>query len=245
MTQYAKERIANPTRFYGTPDGVLADDGLSHDEMEKVLQSMAVDAEQLVDATAEGMEVGDRTYRAEDLRLALAKLSEARESKPSSPDATVTSSRRFQEIVVVTTVSQDLNRVVLDFALDLSDMSGGTVSLLNVIPPTTGAVAPAAGMSIAATAEVVSVDTDEIIEDRKKLLSELKGEQGMDDTVKIEVRSGQIEEEIVKYTEATGADVILVGSPNRSWLEGLFNPPIDRSVTKFAPCPVLVVPEPD
>lgn len=245
MTHYTRERIANPVHFFKTPDDVLEDDNLSHDQKEKVLKSMAVDAEQMVDATAEGMEGPDQADKADDLQRALSKLSEMRQEDTNMtkrPQQTETG--RFKQIVVVTTVSQDLNRIVLDHALDLSDMSGGDVSLLNVVPAEIAAVGPATGLPMAGTAQVVSVDQSEIVNDRKKLLKELRDAFGADETVDIEVRSGPIEEEIVAYAETRGADVIVVGSPNRSWLEGLFNPAIDRRVTKFAPCPVLVVPEP-
>jgi nucleotide-binding universal stress UspA family protein len=58
------------------------------------------------------------------------------------------------------------------------------------------------------------------------------------------VRSGQIEQAITDYANDCDADIIVVGSPNRSWLEALFDPSITSKVTKSAPCPVLVVPEP-
>ena len=58
------------------------------------------------------------------------------------------------------------------------------------------------------------------------------------------MRSGQIEEVIVTYADEYDADIIVVGSPNRSWLEAVFDPSVDRKVTKLARCPVLVVPQP-
>ncbi|MGB7243465.1 MAG: universal stress protein [Sulfitobacter sp.] len=243
MTHYARERIANPVYFFETPDEVLEDDKLSQDQKEKVLKSMAVDAEQMVDATAEGMESPEQSYKSEDLRRALAKLREITHAANTMVQPQQTPVGRFKQIVVVTTVSQDLNRVVLDHALDLSEMSGGEVSLLNVVPQEIDAVGPAIAVPMAGTAQVVSVDQSEILEDRKKLLTELRDISGADETVAIEVRSGPIEDEIVDYAETFGADVIVVGSPNRSWLEGLFEPAMHRQVTKFAPCPVLVVPE--
>jgi nucleotide-binding universal stress UspA family protein len=59
----------------------------------------------------------------------------------------------------------------------------------------------------------------------------------------IEVRGGDVEKVIVDYADDCDADVIVVGSPNQSWLETLFDPSIARRVTKSAPCAVLVVPE--
>ncbi|APX10513.1 universal stress protein [Tateyamaria omphalii] len=245
MTRYAQQRIANPVYFFDAPDEVLKDDNLSLEEKEKVLQSMAVDAEQLIDATAEGMESPNQTYKAEDLRLALEKLSKTKENAVLSKDAIQNTAQRFKRILVVTTSSQDLNRVVLDHALDLANLSGGDVSLLSVVPSDVEAVGPATALPMAGTAQVVSVDNSEVIADRKKLLAELCDTCRTGETIEIEIRSGPIEDELVVYAETWKADLIVVGSPNRSWLEGVFNPALDRHVTKLAPCPVLVVPEPN
>ncbi|MEL6565178.1 MAG: universal stress protein [Pseudomonadota bacterium] len=244
MTRYAQQRIANPVCFFDAPNEVLKDDNLSLEEKEKVLRSMAVDAEQLVDATAEGMENPSQTYKAEDLRLALQKLSKIKDTGALAKDAVQNAAQRFKRILVVTSASEDLNRVVLDHALDLATLSGGDVSLLSIVPPDVGAVGAATALPMAGTAQVVSVDRSGIIEDRKKLLAELRGTCGADQTVDIEIRSGPVESELVAYAETWKADLIVVGSPDRSWLETVFNPALDRDVTKFAPCPILVVPEP-
>jgi nucleotide-binding universal stress UspA family protein len=58
------------------------------------------------------------------------------------------------------------------------------------------------------------------------------------------VRSGLIEDVIAVYANECEADLIIVGSPSRSWLEVLLQTSVDRRVTKSASCPVLIVPEP-
>ncbi|WP_299046470.1 universal stress protein [uncultured Tateyamaria sp.] len=244
MTRYAQQRIANPVYFFDAPDQVLTDEKLTWDEKQKVLQSMVVDAEQLVDATAEGMESPEPTYKAEDLRRALAQLGDTKDTAAPAADAVQNRSSQFKRIIVVTTARQDLNRVVLDHALDMADLSDGDVSLLNIVPSEADTVGSMAAMPMAGTVQGVRVDTSAILEDRKKLLADLRDTCGAGDAVEIEVRTGPIEGEIVAYAETCNADLIVVGSPNRSWLEGLFNPTLDRHVTRIAPCPVLVVPEP-
>jgi len=87
------------------------------------------------------------------------------------------------------------------------------------------------------------IDNTQIIEDRNALLTELRVESGSSVETEIEVRSGQIEQVIVEYASDCDADLVVVGSPNRSWLEALFEPSMADSVTKSASCPVLVVPE--
>jgi nucleotide-binding universal stress UspA family protein len=83
-----------------------------------------------------------------------------------------------------------------------------------------------------------------VIENRKAQLSELLADIDSPVEADIEVRSGQVEGSIVAFASDCSADLIVVGAPNRSWLEALFNPSIASGITKSAPCPVLVVPEP-
>jgi nucleotide-binding universal stress UspA family protein len=241
MTIYAQARIKDPTRYFETPDHVLRDDKLSRDDKVKVLRSMALDADQMVEATSEGMAGANLGYNANDLQSALIKLEEVEEpqiANDSSPQ-----NARFQRIMVVTTVNQDLNRAIADVAFDMAEIVGGKVCLLNVVPSAfEGAGMVAAGpMGIAVPP--VATDDAPIIQDRNELLVELRDESGSSVKTEIEVRSGQIEQVIIEYAGDCDADVIVVGSPNRSWLEALFEPSITHSVTKTAPCPVLVVPE--
>ncbi len=95
-----------------------------------------------------------------------------------------------------------------------------------------------------AAVPLVVTDDAQIIEDRRDQLEELKTECGSSVETEIEVRSGQIEESIVAYADECEADLIIVGSPNRSWLEALLDTSVARHVTRSALCPVLVVPEP-
>jgi nucleotide-binding universal stress UspA family protein len=241
MTIYAQARINNPARYYETPDHVLNDDKLSRDDKVKVLRSMALDADQMVETTSEGMAGANLAYSANDLQSALITLEEAEESQianNSSPQ-----NARFQKIMVVTTVNQDLNRTIADVAFDIAEIVGGKVYLLNVVPSAfEGAGMVAAGpMGIAVPP--ATTDNKQVILDRRELLVELRDESGSGVKTEIEVRCGQIEEVIMEYAGDCDADVIVVGSPNRSWLEALFEPSIAHSVTKTARCPVLIVPE--
>ncbi|WP_306115023.1 MULTISPECIES: universal stress protein [unclassified Roseovarius] len=245
MTHYAEERISNPTRYFKTPEVVLSDDKLSFEEKEKVLRSMADDADQLMDATAEGMEGNKHAYSAEDLQSALKELEKVKDAKEASESGAQVRGRRFKNIVVVTTVNQELNREITDAAMDLSEHSGGTVSLLNVVPTDLDGAGPATAVSMTSGGPIVTTDHTDIVKDRTNLLSELREETGAGEELAIAVRSGPVEEAIMRYATDICADVIVVGSPNRSWLERLFAPSVARSVTRAATCPVLVVPEPE
>ncbi|AGI68749.1 putative UspA-family protein [Octadecabacter antarcticus 307] len=242
MTNYAKMRISNPSPYYETPDLVLKDGKLNRGEKEKVLRSMASDANQMAEATIEGMEGGDLAYNANDLQAALIQLEKSKELKTiddlSLPNA------RFQQIMVVTTVDQDLNRDVADIAYDMAEVADGKVYLLNVVPSQYAGAGLMAAGPMMTSVPLIAIDNTQIIADRTQQLAELRVESGSSVETEIEVRGGQIEQVIADYADECDADIIVVGSPNRSWLEALLDSSITRRVTKSAPCPVLVVPEP-
>ena len=241
MTNYAKMRISNPTPYFETPDQVLSDDKLTHDEKVKVLKSMAIDADQLMEATSEGMDVVAPAYSAEQLQSALIQLEKIKD--PETVEEPALQDTRFQRIVVVTTVNQDLNREIVDVAIDMAEVAGGKVYLLNVVPSEIEEAGLMAAGPMVTAVPLVTIDNTKIIKDRVDQLAELAVESDTSVETEIEVRSGHIEQVIVDYADDCDADVIVVGSPNRSWLEALFNSPISRRVTRSAPCPVLVVPE--
>jgi hypothetical protein len=125
MTNYAKMRISNPSLYYETPDLVLNDSKLKLSEKEKVLRSMALDADQIAEAMIEGMEGYGQAYSANDLQAVLIQLAKSKELK--TIDNLSPPNTRFQRILVVTTVDQDLNREVADIAYDMAEVADGKV----------------------------------------------------------------------------------------------------------------------
>jgi nucleotide-binding universal stress UspA family protein len=242
MTIYAKMRISNPSPYFETPDQVLKDNNLSRDEMEQILTSMALDADQLVEATAEGMTDGSLAYNAKELQAALIQLAKTRSSNTVNEESLPNA--RFQRIMVVTTVDQDMNRKITDVAYEIAEVTGGKVYLLNVVPlEFEGAGMLSAGPMVA-PAHPVAAENNHIIEDRKERLAKLTVADGSSVETEIEVRRGETEQVIVDYADDCNADVIVVGFRNRTWLEAFLESSIARTVTKSAPCPVLLVPEP-
>jgi nucleotide-binding universal stress UspA family protein len=146
--------------------------------------------------------------------------------------------------VVVTTVDQRLNCEIAGVAFDMAENAGGKVCLLSVVPTAFEEAGLAAAGPMVTAVPLVATDNTQIIEDRRDQLSELQTACGSNAETEIEVRSGQIEEVIVAYADECDADIIIVGSPNRSWLEALLDTSVARKVTRAALCPVLVVPEP-
>jgi nucleotide-binding universal stress UspA family protein len=239
MTNYAHTRISNPSRYFETPDRILSDVKLGHSDKVKILKSMAADADQKLEATSEGMAGSNPSNNAKELQSALVHLENVKDVEGVEVKAV-----RFQCIVFVTTVDQHLDCEIAGVAFDMAENAGGKVCLLSVVPTAfEGAGLAAAGPMVTAVPFVVT-DNTQIIEDRRDQLEELKTACGSGVETEIEVRSGQIEEVIVAYADECDADLIIVGSPNRSWLEAMLNTSVARKVTRSALCPVLVVPEP-
>jgi nucleotide-binding universal stress UspA family protein len=239
MTNYAHTRISNPSRYFETPDRILSDVKLGHSDKVKILKSMAADADQKLEATSEGMAGSNPSNNAKELQSALVHLENVKDVEGVEVKAV-----RFQCIVFVTTVDQHLDCEIAGVAFDMAENAGGKVCLLSVVPTAfEGAGLAAAGPMVTAVPFVVT-DNTQIIEDRRDQLEELKTACGSGVETEIEVRSGQIEEVIVAYADECDADLIIVGAPNRSWLEALLNTSVARKVTRSALCPVLVVPEP-
>ena len=242
MTNYAQARISNPSRYFETPDHVLSDVKLGHADKVNILKSMAVDADQKLEATSEGMAGSNPAYNAKELQSALVHLENVEDVE--GVEATNVQTARFQRIMVVTSVDQDLNREIADVAYEVAEVAGGKVYLLNAVPlEFEGAGILSAGPMVA-PGHPVAAENNHIIEDRKEQLAKLTVEDDSCVETEIEVRRGETEQIIVDYADECDADLIVVGSPNRSWLEALLNTSVARKVTRSALCPVLVVPEP-
>jgi len=242
MTNYVQARISNPSRYFETPGHVLSDVKLGHADKVKILKSMAADADQKLGATSEGMAGSSPSYTAKELQSALVHLENVKDVE--GVDVTNVKAARFQCIVVVTTVDQRLNCEIAGVAFDMAENAGGKVCLLSVVPTAFEEAGLAAAGPMVTAVPLVATDNTQIIEDRRDQLSELQTACGSNAETEIEVRSGQIEEVIVAYADECDADIIIVGSPNRSWLEALLDTSVARKVTRAALCPVLVVPEP-
>ena len=242
MTNYAQARVSNPSRYFETPGHVLSDVRLSHADKVKILKSMAADADQKLEATSEGMAGSNPSYNAKELQSALVHLENVKDVEGVEIKDAHTA--RFQRIMVVTTVDQNLNSEIAGVAFDMAENMGGKVCLLNVVPSAFERAGLAAAGPMVTAAPLVATEDAQIIEDRRDQLEELKTACGSNVETEIEVRSGQIEEVIVAYAGECDADLIIVGSPNLSWLEALLDTSIARRITRLAPCPVLVVPEP-
>ena len=242
MTNYVQARITNPSHYYETPDHVLSDVELGHADKVKILRSMAVDADQKLVATSEGMAGSNPSYTAKELQTALVHLENVKDVE--GVEITDAQTAHFQHIMVVTTVDQHLNCEIAGVAFDMAEKIGGKVCLLNVVPSAFEGAGLAAAWPMMAAVPLVMADDAQIIEDCREQLVKLEATCGSSVETEIEVRSGLIEDVIAAYANECEADLIIVGAPSRSWLEALLHTSVDRRVTKSASCPVLIVPEP-
>lgn len=87
---------------------VLSDVKLGHADKVKILKTMADDADQMLEATSEGMAGSKPSYNSKDLQAALVHLENVSDVK--GVETTSVQTARFQRIVVVTSVDQNLNR---------------------------------------------------------------------------------------------------------------------------------------
>lgn len=237
MTSHTDKKTFHPTDHFETPESVQSDSNLNRDEKTKILQSMALDADQLLVTTSEGMIGASRADDAKDLQSALVQLEKVQE--PVAVYDPVSQTSRFQRVLVITTVNQDLNRDITDVACGIAKVAGGKLSLLSVVPPSLAGGEIEIG-AMASVFPALATDNTQIVEDRKQQLAELVAEMNSDVETEIEVRCGQFEDVVAAYTDDCAADIVVVGSPNRSWLESLLDTSMARSVTRSASCPVLV-----
>ena len=88
----------------------------------------------------------------------------------------------------------------------------------------------------------ISKFEDEIVEGAKKRLKEFTEENfsGLPGT-KAEVIAGDISEEILKYTESKGIDLLILGTHGRKGLEKVVFGSVAERVAKASPVPVLLV----
>ena len=118
MTNYVQARITNPSHYYKTPGHVLRDVELGHADKVKILRSMAVDADQKLVATSEGMAGSNPSYTAKELQTALVHLENVKDVE--GVEITDAQTARFRHFMVVTTVDQHLNFEIVSVAFDMA-----------------------------------------------------------------------------------------------------------------------------
>lgn len=137
-------------------------------------------------------------------------------------------------------------------ALQVAQLTGGTVTLLHVIEPV---LVPAAGFSgigglmggidvPSPTAVVGLLSSQELLTDAKQHLLALQQEAtSLASTVWVQrlVEVGPIDEGILAAVQQLHSDLVVMGAQGHSALEGLFIGSNTERLIRHAPCPVLTV----
>lgn len=250
MRLYARERCADPRAYYDTVEEVMADANLTADEKEYILKSMAVDAE-LIDAdVAQSDRLGEQPAELVAIHKALNQLGEAHsfeDETVNTASASAKEPRLFTCIVAAIMGNDDLDAEVVRKADTIARLSGGEVIFVSVVPPeldpsaiaTTSAIG---GIVVAPPSEVRAALDGRMRERKRRVRDAISVCIGDSSNCKLEIRTGLIGDEIVRVVEEYSADLVVIGSHERSWLAELISSDTAQQVARHSRCPVLIVP---
>jgi nucleotide-binding universal stress UspA family protein len=144
---------------------------------------------------------------------------------------------RFQKIVVAVDFSQT-SEDALEAACELAQTHHGHVHLLHVVPDP---------VLLAYTTEPVSLDVDAMLRQwtdgaREQLTALAARQQPKPQSLTTAVVAGSAAPEIVKYALEQHADLIVLGSHGRGFVDRLLLGNVAERVLRLAHCPVIVVP---
>ena len=246
MKHYAKKRCADPSAFYTSAEDILKDQNLSESEKEHVLKSLAVDVELLSASYVEDSVKGEHPPDAQQITTALGRLrEETNQFQRNVTDLDMLEKRSgvFSRIVVALSGETNLDEKVVQFASAISQMTGGTTAFVSVVQPIT--VTGGFGASIPITdATIDPTSTETESQQREDLMRDLvQSVCGRSTPYQLEVRSGFVDEEIHAVALERNADLIIVGTHDRNWIEGLLSPKTSEQIAERTNRPILIVPE--
>ena len=144
---------------------------------------------------------------------------------------------RFQTIVVAVDFSQT-SEDALEAACELAQLHHGHVHLLHVVPDP---------LQMAYTPEPIALDVDALLRQwtdgaRDQLTALAARQQPKPQSLTTAVAAGAAAHEIVRYAIEQHADLIVLGSHGRGFVDRLLLGNIAERVLRHAHCPVMVVP---
>jgi nucleotide-binding universal stress UspA family protein len=147
----------------------------------------------------------------------------------------------IRKVLVAVDGSENSERA-LDFALDLAEKFGASVTVLNVSEsPALGAV-PMEPTSV--SGESMVVFSKDLIRLHEEILNKAIARAKIvkpNVSVFSKLRDGDPAGEIVAEAKENGADVVVVGHRGSSRLREVFLGNISEKVAHLAPCPVVIV----
>lgn len=246
MKPYAKERCTNPRSHYHSAQDVLYDDVLTDSEKELALKTMAAQAELLDSADEDEVPtVGDHPPTLRAIHAALSELGEPH-GFPDQANERSSDSDHVEHVVAAVSGSSEIDTEVCKAARRVSNITNAHVHFVSVIahvtdPAEYGALAPVGAATIVPDVGMQRLQDEEEL--REKELKELVSRCALPDVYSSEVRAGLIHDEIIKVANECSASLIIVGSGEKTWLDGVLASDVAREVSSKAKRPVLVVPE--
>ena len=157
-------------------------------------------------------------------------------SRPS-PDNRAQPLRKLKRILVPIDFS-DASLKALRYAVPFAEQFGATLSLVHVVEPI-----PFAGDLPSAA---VMPSNEELAEDARKRLFSLANEE-IEELVPVnaQVRTGKAFAEILKAAKLLETDLIIIATHGYTGLKHLLLGSTAEKIVRSAPCPVLVVREPE
>ena len=249
MEPEVKERCANPGAFYKSAEEVLADENLSATEKEYILKSMAVESEVLNGEEDDLRETGEHPADLTAIHQALNELGQGSSLDGRAADAAQlynVGKTVFSRIVSALTGKGDLDLKVVEMTAAVARLSSGEVTFVSVVPPRLGpthyGVSPVSG-ALGGPIEAEE-DLKARMDARRSQVREILTDAvATPSPYHLDIRHGQVDDEVLRAAEERMANLIIVGSHDRSWIEGLFSSETAHQVASFAECPVLIVPE--
>ncbi|MEM9010627.1 MAG: universal stress protein [Pseudomonadota bacterium] len=246
MKSYARDRCTNPRSYYHTAQDVLNDDDLSDSEKELALKTMAAQVELLDNVGDDDTPtVGDHPPTIHAIHAALSELGEPHGF--SEGDNTRTSKRAgVEHVVAAISGNSEVDTEVCKVAKKVFDITKAHVHFVSVIthvtdPAEYGALGPVSATTVAPHVGIRRLEDEK--DERKREFAEFARHCALPDGYSSEVRTGLIDDEVIKAADEGDASLIIVGSGKKTGLDGVLSSDVAREVSSKANRPVLVVPE--
>jgi|AntAceMinimDraft_11_1070367.scaffolds.fasta_scaffold05284_4 nucleotide-binding universal stress UspA family protein len=152
-------------------------------------------------------------------------------------------SETFKKILLALSDDVEEATQVAKYGLALADTHEAEVRILSVLTPALAPTSPSLRFAAADT-PIMSVAqvSEPAIQNRKAMIEKILELQAPKIKKDQTVRAGDPAMGIVSEADSWGADLIVLGSRDRSWLERLFDPSVSRAVAQRAECAVLILP---